>query len=221
MKNKFLIVLVFTTLTNAVNKKVLFKLRNQIYMAFWNRNKKDAEKYIKKLAKIAPPDWIAFHLRTAGDDTNGALHEAVDLGSKTAVETLLRSGMDVNDNAIRYGVTPLHIAAQTDNTEIAKILIENGASIDAAANNGNTPLINACIDCNKEMFQLLTFSCHAKMPANLLEIVEAEHFNRSNCIDKEETEKFREWLKKQIKILTLIEQIKDSCKILDALCGSK
>lgn len=48
-------------------------------------------------------------------------------------------GVDVN---IRndYGFTPLNAATDTGNLAVAQVLVDNGADINAAANDGDTPL---------------------------------------------------------------------------------
>ena len=40
----------------------------------------------------------------------------------------------------KYGVTPLHYAAGYGHKEIAELLIDKGADVDAKADNGITPL---------------------------------------------------------------------------------
>lgn len=53
------------------------------------------------------------------------------------------------------GATALHIAAREGNLEIAKILIENGANVNAVDNEGWTPLMRSSLAANKEIVDLL------------------------------------------------------------------
>jgi hypothetical protein len=53
------------------------------------------------------------------------------------------------------GATALHIAAREGNLEIAKILIENGANVNAADNEGWTPLMRSSLAANRDIVELL------------------------------------------------------------------
>jgi len=100
-------------------------------------------------------------------------------GGVSAIEALLAAGADVNDANDR-GWTPLHQAAYSNGTEIANILLEKGAALDAEAHGaGGTPLITALFWGHREVADLL--GSHAVSPNNLraaaglgiLELVEA------------------------------------------------
>ncbi len=62
----------------------------------------------------------------------GELHDAVRAGDKAAVESLLVGGADVDENDYILG-TALHIAVSQGNVDIAKILIDQGADLQAAS----------------------------------------------------------------------------------------
>ena len=78
------------------------------------------------------------------------------------VELLISNGADVNAKALQYGddakrgrgITPLHAAAGNGHVEIAKLLIENGANLNANSH-GNTPLHAASISNTKDLVELL------------------------------------------------------------------
>ncbi len=53
------------------------------------------------------------------------------------------------------GATALHIAAREGNLEIAKILIESGANINAADNEGWTPLMRSSLAAKRDIVELL------------------------------------------------------------------
>lgn len=53
------------------------------------------------------------------------------------------------------GSTPLHIVAESDDVQIAQLLINRGADIDAFDQNDNTPLHLAALYDNRDMVELL------------------------------------------------------------------
>jgi ankyrin repeat protein len=68
---------------------------------------------------------------------------------------LLAAGSDVNDGNDR-GWTPLHAAAYANQPEIASLLIQKGAALDAEAHgSGGTPLIAALFWGHREVADLL------------------------------------------------------------------
>lgn len=72
------------------------------------------------------------------------LHQAVINGDLDKVKQLVKSGADVNQLDKRMGNSPLHIAAQTDHTDIMVYLIEQGAFINLQTpRSGFTPLMTA------------------------------------------------------------------------------
>lgn len=109
------------------------------------------------------------------------IDNAPDQRLKVAKE-LITSGQDVNapDND---SWTPLHFAAQANCVEVIKLLIENGANIEAQEVNGNTPLWVATMNSNNntEMVTELvnagadpdTKNIHGVSPRN----IEPELFN--------------------------------------------
>ncbi|ALO42680.1 ankyrin repeat domain-containing protein [Pseudoalteromonas phenolica] len=73
-----------------------------------------------------------------------ALHQAVISGDLAKVKRLVSHGADINQLDSKMGNAPLHIAAQTDHTEIVKYLIEQGAFINLQTpRSGFTPLMVA------------------------------------------------------------------------------
>jgi ankyrin repeat protein len=87
---------------------------------------------------------------------NLALIEAVIANDRQKVIDLLASGEDINA-VDGEGWTALHFAAQENNAVLAKILLENGASVDIQENHGNTPLFKAVFNCRGDgsMIKLL------------------------------------------------------------------
>lgn len=64
------------------------------------------------------------------------------------VEALVRAGADVNVNGGVTQATPLHMAARRGHLEIAQVLLDCGAAVDARDRKGETPLQRA-INCRR------------------------------------------------------------------------
>lgn len=59
-------------------------------------------------------------------------------------DELLREGADVNRAApLKENATPLHFAALNGHAEVARLLIQHGAKIDAESKRGRTALMTA------------------------------------------------------------------------------
>ncbi|KAK9085864.1 hypothetical protein Sjap_026275 [Stephania japonica] len=81
-------------------------------------------------------------------DVNGeGLREAIKNGDTTAVKKLLSEGVDAN-YCDKQGLSLLHLAAVFNQTEIAFLLMDNGARLDCKNAQGETP-----IDCAPTMLQ--------------------------------------------------------------------
>ncbi|KAG8079718.1 hypothetical protein GUJ93_ZPchr0007g6285 [Zizania palustris] len=81
------------------------------------------------------------------DVTGEGLREAIKNGDIKAVKILLSKGVDSN-YCDKQGFTLLHLAALFNQTEIALILMDNGANIQSKNGQGETPL-----DCAPPMLQ--------------------------------------------------------------------
>jgi ankyrin repeat protein len=118
---------------------------------------------------------LRTHPRLAGErGTNGntLLNLAVSFAGKpdwkgglSPIEALLAAGSDVSEGNDR-GWTPLHQAAYANKPEIASLLIEKGAPLDAEAHGaGGTPLVVALFWGHREVSELL--GVHSVSPGNL------------------------------------------------------
>ena len=89
----------------------------------------------------------------ADSDEKKPLYIAVEQGHKTLVELLLRHGALVESLHGGSRHTALHRACEIGNVDIAKVLLDFGAAVDAQLANGYTPLALAA--SNGPLFELL------------------------------------------------------------------
>ncbi|BBM87264.1 ankyrin repeat domain-containing protein [Candidatus Uabimicrobium amorphum] len=92
-----------------------------------------------------------------------ALHKAIIAGDMDAVKELIANGADVNELDRKMGNAPLHIAAQGDYPQIAKLLIESGAFV-----NLQTP---------RAGFSPLMIAVWYSKPQNIKELLKASDIN--------------------------------------------
>ncbi|CAF1432971.1 unnamed protein product [Rotaria sordida] len=69
------------------------------------------------------------------------------------LEKLQNKGIDINNSI--GGITPLHYACSTGNTEVARTLLEDKADREARTPEGDTPLHNACLLGKAAIVELL------------------------------------------------------------------
>ena len=85
------------------------------------------------------------------DKDESPLMMAALRGQKSLVELLIWRDADVN----KTGWTPLHYAASGGHADIARILLEHSAYIDAESPNGTTPLMMAAMYGTADVVKLL------------------------------------------------------------------
>ena len=83
------------------------------------------------------------------------LHEAVSQNSIQEVQRLIDSGIDVNEETLNFEGTALHIAAYQGYERIARVLILNGANIEAQCFRLETPLLKAAFNNNLKIVEFL------------------------------------------------------------------
>ena len=84
-----------------------------------------------------------------------SLWQAAMTGNTAAVQQHIRAGTNINTKEDFGGSTPLILAAIFGQTEVAKILIDAGAELDAQNNSGGTVLHQACFFGRPEIVRLL------------------------------------------------------------------
>ena len=88
-------------------------------------------------------------------ETREELLNAVKQGDVTAFEELLRRHPELATIADEYDKTGLHWAAEKDHVEVARLLLDAGADIEAKTNWGDTPLRWAATLGNSNVAELL------------------------------------------------------------------
>ena len=78
----------------------------------------------------------------------------VEAGQILVVQLLLSKGAEVNAK-MRWGETPLHVAAEKGHTHVANLLIVKGAEVNAKTLEGSTPLLLAKKTDRKDTVELL------------------------------------------------------------------
>ena len=114
------------------------------------------------------------------NDINKALIDAVMDGNLKAVKSLIKKGADANTIDSTSESTILHIASYKGYTEIAKLLIDNGANVNAEAYGYTTPLMTASQMGHLEIALLLI--------KNKADINATDEYNRSSLVFAYENE---------------------------------
>ena len=95
-------------------------------------------------------------IKTFAPDGFTALGLASFFSQESVVEFLLHAGADPRQPSMNaFKVAPLHSAAAVKNITIAKLLLENGADVNASQQEGVTPLHSAAHNNDKPMAELL------------------------------------------------------------------
>ena len=89
---------------------------------------------------------------------NVGIHSAILMGDIEAVQQHIDAGTDINEDEWTHGSSPLITAAALGETEIAELLINNGADINFRNDEGSTPLIAAAAFSHTDIAQLLIVS---------------------------------------------------------------
>jgi hypothetical protein len=91
-----------------------------------------------------------------GRDGRTQLHHCASKGLTTSVKRLLSiRNINVNVKDDERGSTPLHHAARNGHVEIARLLLQNGAEVNAKSNRGRTPLYCAALNGHIDILHLL------------------------------------------------------------------
>jgi cytohesin len=85
-----------------------------------------------------------------------ALHCAIAERHKEAATVLINKGASLNAQSIRRGLTPLHfLAGIFDDGELAELMIQRGANVNARDKQGITPLRYALVAKNNQVADVL------------------------------------------------------------------
>jgi hypothetical protein len=126
------------------------------------------------------------------------------------VKFFSKAGALVINQRNKGGATSLHIACREGNFEIAKTLIDNGANVNIADNEGWTPLMRASLAGNKEIVEILLKNGAKANLLNSLNESALIHATASKCIKCIEEIIENGNLIKNMDILVLKSQIADA-----------
>jgi hypothetical protein len=71
-----------------------------------------------------------------GEELNKAIYKVVDDGNVSGLRDLLETYDNITERDIDYGRKALHVAARYGHVDVAKLLVQNGANINAMTNGG-------------------------------------------------------------------------------------
>lgn len=72
-----------------------------------------------------------------------ALHAAAFAGHREIAAILLAGDAPLDDNANRFGITPLHAASEENKPELVELFLQAGADVEATERNGYSPITRA------------------------------------------------------------------------------
>jgi hypothetical protein len=128
----------------------------------WIMAKAGHTKLVAPLMNLSKVTRTCIHLQpimmnvTLGKRGETQLHFSARKGLTTSVKRLLSiRNINVNVKDDRFGATPLHYAAENGHIEIAHLLLQNGANVNAKDKIGNTPLHFAAIHGHIDILHLL------------------------------------------------------------------
>ncbi len=123
------------------------------------------------------------------DESNGqiaginALMSAVTSNDVDGVRFFSKAGAALINQKNFGGATSLHIASREKNFEIAKILIDNGADVNAIDNEGWTPLMRAALSGSSAIVNLLLDKNAKASAINSIGESAIIHATSSDCTD--------------------------------------
>jgi hypothetical protein len=109
-----------------------------------------------KFRHVTAAMFLSAALATSLPGFCGPIHDAARDGDVKKVELLIKNQPSlISSKDEKYGQTPLHVAAFNDRLDVAKLLIEHKADVNAKATNGSTPLHLAAAKGNKDIVEML------------------------------------------------------------------
>ena len=92
---------------------------------------------------------------TSVSTPRSSIFDAVVKGDVAVVKQHIAASTDISQKELLAGSTPLNAACFLGHTEIAELLINAGADIEAKNNQQTTPLYNAAFFCHPETVEML------------------------------------------------------------------
>lgn len=94
-----------------------------------------------------PSPSITYRVKTPGQ----VLHGAIARKDLDGVARIIRASPDCIDVRNHFGRTPLHMAAESGQNEMVKLLVSKGAEVDARSRSGYTPLALAAVNSHNDV----------------------------------------------------------------------
>jgi uncharacterized protein len=110
-------------------------------------------KTVLKITSLVVLTFAFSQAAFAMEKANQDLFKAAHTGNLALAQEALQNGARINSTE-RRGFAPLHIACRNNHSEIAKLLLEQGADINISKD-GWTPLHSACLLNNPIIVKLL------------------------------------------------------------------
>ncbi|CAL7961031.1 conserved hypothetical protein [Alphaproteobacteria bacterium] len=126
---------------------------------FYGAKEKEFKVFIQQYLNVhneSLSEWfLGFQSSNLGRYKELLLFHYVTQNETEAVKALLSNSVDINNSLIN-GATPLYVSAHLGNIEIAKLLVNLGAHVDAATkSNKATPLMAAAINSFPDVIEFL------------------------------------------------------------------
>lgn len=94
-----------------------------------------------------PSPSITYRVKTPGQ----VLHGAIARKDLDGLARIIRASPDCIDVRNHFGRTPLHMAAESGQNEMVKLLVSKGSEVDARSRSGYTPLALAAVNSHNDV----------------------------------------------------------------------
>ncbi|KID75803.1 Ankyrin repeat domain-containing protein 17 [Metarhizium brunneum] len=134
-----------------------------LYYAVWYRRPDMTELLVREGAQVNQPLAGGFTALSVAADNNSPeiarflLANGADVNRATGSVTacIYADGLHVDDLPADALLTPLHLAAENGHADMARLLLDNGAQVNAASTRGYTPLMLAAHNGHADTVSIL------------------------------------------------------------------
>jgi ankyrin repeat protein len=159
----------FSTLTYGQEKPVLNKINSDVQTEILNDKNSNKDEPVIAVVNVVDDGPVQIDGKMSFVEYRSGLHLAVSNDAPEEVKELIARGENINGKDPNYSnITPLFLAVENGNAEIAETLLNFGAKINARDDNRQTPLMRLDEDAETDLVNLLI-----------------KHGARVNLLDKE------------------------------------